>query len=194
MLSAKLGHFLDIPLAPFVKRIPLTPNVLTVIGFLVTCVAALVIPFNIRLGGILILAGGALDMLDGIAARTRGKETKFGAFLDSLLDRYSDAFLFLGLAWYFSAKENYTGAVLSLITLVGAFLISYARARAEGLGESCHVGIMERGERLILLIFGTLTGWLLPVTWIMAVLTHITVIQRIYHVRKRMREKSESVR
>jgi len=188
MLSAKLGHFLDIPLAPLIKRIPFSPNVLTVTGFLITCIAALVIPHSIRLGGILILIGGAFDMIDGIAARTGGKATKFGAFLDSVLDRYSDAFLFLALAWYFSAKGNHTGAFLSLVTLIGAFLISYTRARAEGLGESCQVGIMERPERIILLIFATLTGWLLPVLWVMAVLTHITVIQRVYHVRKTMKE------
>jgi len=189
MLSAKLGHFLDIPLAPLVKRLPFGPNVLTVTGFVVTCVAALVIPYNIRLGGILILLGGVFDVLDGIAARTRAKVTKFGAFLDSVFDRYSDAFLFLALAWYFLARGDYAGALLSIITLIGAFLISYARSRAEGLGESCQTGIMERGERLILLIFGTLTGWIVPVMWVMAVLTHITVIQRIYHVRKTMKEK-----
>ena len=189
MLSAKLGHFLDTPLAPLVKRIPFSPNVLTITGFLVTCVAALVIPHSIRLGGILILVGGAFDMIDGIAARTSGKATRFGAFLDSVLDRYSDAFLFLALAWYFSAKGDYTGAFLSIVTLIGAFVISYARARAEGLGESCHVGIMERPERILLLIFATLTGWLLPVMWVMAVITHITVIQRIYHVWKTMKEK-----
>jgi phosphatidylglycerophosphate synthase len=189
MLSAKLGHFLDIPLAPLVKRIPFSPNVLTITGFLVTCIAALVIPYNIRLAGILILVGGAFDMIDGIAARTSGRATRFGAFLDSVLDRYSDAFLFLALAWYFSAKGDCTGAFLSLVTLIGAFVISYARARAEGLGESCHVGIMERPERIILLIFATLTGWLMPVLWVMAVLTQITVIQRVYHVRKAMKEK-----
>ena len=185
MLSAKLGHFLDVPLAPLVKRIPFSPNVLTITGFLVTCVAALVIPHSIRLSGILILVGGLFDMLDGIAARTGGKETKFGAFLDSVLDRYSDAFLFLALAWYFSGRADYTGAFLSIITLIGAFLISYARARAEGLGESCRAGIMERGERLILLIFATLTGWLLPVMWVMALLTHVTVFKRVYYVWKK---------
>ena len=189
MLSAKLGHFLDVPLAPLVKRIPFSPNVLTITGFLVTCVAALIIPYSIRLGGILILVGGLFDMIDGIAARTSGKATRFGAFLDSVLDRYSDAFLFLALAWYFSGRADYTGAFLSLVILIGAFLISYARARAESLGESCHVGIMERPERIILLIFATLTGWLLPVLWVMAVMTHITVIQRIYHVWKTMKEK-----
>jgi phosphatidylglycerophosphate synthase len=184
MLSAKLGHFLDSPLAPLVKRIPFSPNALTIIGFLVTCIAALVIPHNVRLGGILILVGGAFDMIDGIAARTGGKATQFGAFLDSVLDRYSDAFLFLAIAWYLAAKGNHTGAFLSLGTLIGAFLISYARARAEGLGESCHTGIMERPERLILLIFATLTGWFVAVLWLMLVFTHVTVFQRIYHVWK----------
>lgn len=182
MLSAKLGHFLDRPLIPIVKRIRLNPNVLTVAGFVITAVAALVIPHNMKLAGLLILIGGLFDMLDGIAARINNKATKFGAFLDSLLDRYSDAFLFLSIAWYLAAKGNHTGAFISLGTLVGAFLISYARARAEGLGELCHTGIMERPERIILLVFATITGWLVPVLWIMLILTHITVAQRVCHV------------
>lgn len=189
MLSAKLGHFLDTPLRPIVERIPFSPNTLSVIGFLITTVAALVIPLNIRLGGVLILTGGIFDMLDGMVARTSGKTTKFGAFLDSVLDRYSDAFLFLAVAWYLAAKGNHTGAFLSLGTLVGAFLISYARARAEGLGESCHTGIMERPERIILLIFACLSGLLVPVLWIMLILTHVTVIQRIYHIRRIMKRE-----
>jgi len=187
MLSAKLGHFLDDPLSPILKHIPLSPNVLTIIGFLITVVAALVIPYNIKLGGILILFGGLFDMIDGIVARIKGKTSRFGAFLDSVLDRYSDAFLFLAIAWYLSERGNHMGAFLSLGTLIGAFLISYTRARAEGLGEPCHTGIMERPERIILLIFATLTGWLIPVLWIMLVLTHITVVQRIYHVWKQIR-------
>lgn len=184
MLSAKLGHFLDTPLSQIAKRIPFSPNTLTIVGFLITIVAALVIPKNLRLGGILILLGGIFDALDGVVARTRGKITQFGAFLDSVLDRYSDAFLFLAISWYFIEKSNLTGAYLSLGTLVGAFLISYARAKAEGLGESCHTGIMERPERIILLAFATITGWLMPVLWIMVIFTHITVFQRIYHVWK----------
>jgi phosphatidylglycerophosphate synthase len=189
MISAKLGHFLDKPLGPLTKRFPLSPNFLTIIGFLITLFAAIVIPHNIRLGGILILIGGMFDMLDGIVARTRGATSRFGAFLDSVLDRYSDAFLFLAIAWHLAANGHHTGALLSLGTLVGAFLISYARARAEGLGESCHVGIMERPERIVLLIFATLTGWIVPVLWIMLILTHITVFQRINHVRKIMSKK-----
>ncbi len=182
MLSAKLGHFLDTPLRPLAEKIPFSPNSLTIIGFLITVLAAFIIPYNIRLGGIVILIGGLFDMFDGIVARVGGKTTKFGAFLDSVLDRYSDAAIFLAIAWYLAEKGNHTGTFLSLGTLVGAFLISYARARAEGIGESCHTGIMERPERIILLIFAILTGWIMPVLWIMFVLTHITVIQRIYHV------------
>jgi len=186
MLSAKLGHFLDTPLRPVAKRIPFSPNILTIIGFLITVLAAFIIPYNIRLGGVVILIGGLFDMLDGIVARVGGKTTKFGAFLDSVLDRYSDAAIFLAVAWYLAEKGDHTGAFLSLGALVGAFLISYTRARAEGLGESCHTGIMERPERIILLIFAALTGWITPVLWIMLVLTHITVVQRIYHVRRKM--------
>ena len=181
MLSARLGHFLDAPLGSIAKRIPFSPNALTIAGFLITVLAAFVIPQNLKFGGILILIGGIFDMLDGIVARTKGKTSKFGAFLDSVLDRYSDAFLFLSLSYYLAANGNHTGSFLSLGTLVGAFLISYARARAEGLGESCHTGIMERPERIILLIFATLTGWIIPVLWLMLILTHITVAQRIYH-------------
>lgn len=189
MLSAKLGHFLDAPLSSIAKRIPVNPNFLTITGFLITVSAALIIPYNVKLGGICILFGGVFDMLDGIVARTSGRVTKFGAFLDSVLDRYSDAFLFLSISYYLAADGSHAGSFLSLGTLVGAFLISYARARAEGLGESCHTGIMERPERIILLIFATLTGWLVPVLWIMLVLTHITVVQRIYHVWKAMRRQ-----
>jgi phosphatidylglycerophosphate synthase len=182
VLSAKLGHFLDTPLNQIARRIPLSPNTLTIVGFLITVIAAFVIPQNIRLGGILILIGGVLDILDGAVARTKGQTTQFGAFLDSVLDRYSDAFLFLALAWYLAERGSHEGAFLSLGTLVGAFLISYTRARAEGLGKTCHTGIMERSERIILLAFAAITGWLLPILWIMLILTHITVLQRIYHV------------
>ncbi len=188
MLGAKFGHFLDTPLNHIAKRIPFSPNILTIIGFLITVIAALMIPRNIRLGGILILIGGIFDVLDGVVARARGKTTKFGAFLDSVLDRYSDAFLFLAIAWYFLNKGNLMGIYLSLGALLGAFLISYTRARAEGLGNSCHAGLMERPERILLLAFATITGWLLPILWIMLILTHFTVLQRVYYVWKQIHQ------
>lgn len=123
-------------------------------------------------------------MLDGISARVNGRVTRFGAFLDSLLDRYSDAFIFLSIAWYLASRENHSGAFLSIGSMVGAFLVSYARARAEGLNIEGKIGLMERPERIILLIIGTLTGWLIPVLWVIFIFTQITVIQRAYVVWK----------
>lgn len=184
MLSARLGHFLDKPLGPFARKITIHPNVLTIAGFFITVMAALVIPANLRLGGLLILLGGICDLGDGILARTNGRVSNFGAFLDSLLDRYSDSFLFLSVAWYLGGRGDHTGAFLSIGTMVGAFLVSYARARGEGLGIQSQVGIMERPERIILLIVATITGWLTSVLWVMFVLTHVTVIQRAYVVWK----------
>jgi phosphatidylglycerophosphate synthase len=188
VLGARLGHVLDIPLRRFALKITFNPNFITLAGFIITVYSAYVITFNMRLGGIIMLFGGLFDMLDGIVARANGKVTLFGAFLDSVLDRYADAVLFLSVAWYLAGHGSHAGALLSLGTLIGAFLISYARARAEGLGKSCHTGLMERPERILLLVIGTITGWIIPVLWIMLVLTHVTVLQRIYHTWRAMRE------
>ncbi len=187
MLSARFGHFLDEPLSSFARKIDVNPNVITIAGFLITTLAAITLPQNLVLGGALILCGGFFDMFDGVLARVNNKSTSFGAFLDSVLDRYSDSFLLLGFSWYFLKNNSISGLFLSLGTLIGALIISYARARAEGLGKNCHTGLMERPERIILMAFGALTGWVLPIMWTMLVLTHITVIQRIYHVWKLMR-------
>lgn len=184
MIGNRFGHFLDKPLSFIAKRITLSPNAITVTGFLLTLFSALILAHNLLWGGILILVSGFFDMLDGVVARTRNMSTPFGAFLDSVLDRYSDSFLFLGLSWYLFEAGSLTGVFLGLATMVGALLVSYTRARAEGLGKDCEVGIMERPERVILMAFGAITGWIMPVMWIMLVLTHITVIQRVYHVWK----------
>lgn len=179
MISYRLGHFLDRPLSPVARRVAIIhPNIFTITGFLITAAAALVIPLNLRLGGLLILVGSLCDMFDGVLARVNGRSTRFGAFLDSLLDRYSDAFIFLALAWHLAGNKDHTGAFLSIGTMLGALLVSYARARAEGLGIDNRDGLMERPERIILVIFATLTGWLKPSLWILFVLTHATVVQR----------------
>ncbi|RMG04913.1 MAG: CDP-alcohol phosphatidyltransferase family protein [Nitrospirae bacterium] len=185
MISAWLGHFLDKPLEPLARRVRVNPNLLTITGFLITTVACLFIPWQPLTGGVLILLGGAFDMFDGIVARTNGKTSPFGAFLDSVLDRYSDSFIFLSISYLFILRDDLLGAALSLGTLIGALLISYARARAEGLGLDCHTGLMERPERIILVSAGCITGYIVPVIWALFILTHITVIQRILHVRKR---------
>jgi len=187
MLSSQLGHFLDRPLLPLAKKIKVNPNIITIVGFIITTIAAITIPYNLILAGVLILCGGLFDMFDGIIARVNERATDFGAFLDSVLDRYSDSFLLLGFGWYFFKANSIAGMLLSAGTMIGTLVISYAKARAEGLGRNCHTGLMERPERIILMIFGALTGLVLPIMWIMLVLTHVTVIQRIYHVWKIMK-------
>jgi len=184
MISARLGHALDKSLEPLAKRIKANPNTLTFIGFLITVIAALVLTLSLKVGGVLILFGGLFDMLDGAVARINGKVTAFGGFLDSVLDRYSDAFIFFALAWHFGRTDDIVGVVLSLGVMLGAILTSYARARAEGAGIECKVGLIERPERILLIAFGTIVGWLAGILWIMLFLTHITVVQRVLHVRR----------
>ncbi len=174
------------PLGNVARRIPLHPNTLTIIGFLMTIAASLVLLGNLALGGLLVIAGGFFDVLDGVVARVNGKGTKFGAFLDSVLDRFSDAFVLLAMGWNLYNHDNISGALVSVLTLVSSFMISYVRARAEGLGEKCTKGILERPERIVLLSLGAISGYLVPILWIMFVLTQITVLQRIYHTWKMM--------
>lgn len=190
MLSAKLGHVFDKPLGSLARKIPLHPNTLSLIGFIITLLAAYMLTKNLRIGGVLILVGGGFDVLDGVVARVHKKSSTFGAFLDSVLDRYSDAFILMAIALYVGRQNDISGVLLCVGILVGAFLISYTRARAEGLGEECRHGLMERPERIILISFGAITGLLAPVLWIMLILTHVTVVQRIYYVWRRTSVKS----
>lgn len=182
MFSARLGHSLDRTLAPLAKLIPASPNALSITGFAVTLAAAVVLTFSPGGGAILIVAGGAFDLLDGVVARTHGKETRFGALLDSTLDRYADAALFISIAWLFFGLHDMSGLFFTIGALVGAFLTSYVRARAEGLGIGCNVGLMERPERIVLLTTACVTGWFFPIVVVLFVLGNITVVQRVVHV------------
>ena len=160
----------------------LTPNMLTVAGFFLTVGVAYVIASGyLQLGGVLVLAVGLFDMLDGALARVRALKTRFGAFLDSTLDRYSEAVLLGGVLWAY--PEPLT-ALLILIGLTGSLLVSYARARAEGLNVDCEVGLLPRPQRVILLAAGLITGYVIPALIVLAVLTNVTTVQRILHVRK----------
>lgn len=190
MLGEKFGHAFDKPLEHIAKRISFAPNTITVAGFFITLIAAIILARDLSLGGMIVLAGGVFDILDGVVARINRKGSRFGAFLDSVLDRYSDAFILSGVGWNLFNRNNYTGVVLCLGTLIGAFIISYSRARAEGLGENCSNGLLERPERVILISFGAITGLIMPVLWILVILTHFTVLQRVYHVWRVTYEKN----
>lgn len=184
MLSEKFSHFLDKPLSPLAKAFPVNPNIITFIGMIITSSSGFVIPFNLFLGGILILVGGVFDLIDGIVARVNGRTTKFGALFDSTLDRVADGFIFLGIVWHFFNTNDDIALYLTILCMIASFLISYVRARAEGLGISCNVGIIERPERLIFLAFGCLTGFLFPILLVLTILSWTTVIQRIFHAKK----------
>lgn len=186
MLSEKFSHFLDKPLAPLAKAFPVNPNIITFIGMFITSSSGFVIPFNLFLGGVLILVGGVFDLIDGVFARVNGKTTKFGALLDSTLDRIADGFIFLGIAWYFFNLSNNLALLLTILCMIASFLISYVRARAEGLGVSCNIGIIERPERIIILAFGCLTDLLFTVLLILTALSWITVFQRILYTKKQL--------
>lgn len=187
MFGARFGHFYDKPLEPLARKVKFNPNAITVAGFSVTVLGAVITAKILWLGGLVIGIGSLLDMFDGVVARTQGLESKFGAFLDSVLDRYADGLIFIGLAWYLGARNDYTGVLLCLGTWIGAFVISYTKARAEGLGIKCETGIMERPERIVLIVFGALTGWIVQVLWIMFFLSHVTAFQRVYHVWRAIR-------
>ncbi|MGB9822609.1 CDP-alcohol phosphatidyltransferase family protein [Thermodesulfovibrio sp.] len=187
MLSEKFSHFLDKPLTPLAKALPVNPNVITFIGMLITSSSGFIIPFNLFLGGIFILAGGAFDLIDGIVARVNGRATRFGALLDSTFDRIADGFIFLGISWYFFRLNDEVAFIVTVLCMIASFLISYVRARAEAVGACCSVGIIERPERLISLAFGCLTGLLYPVLVILTILSWITVIQRIFYARKQIK-------
>ena len=182
MLSNKYSHAFDKILSKSAKIIPFSPNSLSITGFLITLYACYRLSFDLQTGGVLILVGALFDMLDGAVARTKNKITRFGAFLDSVLDRYSNAFIFLAIAYNLWHVSNITGVILCFGTLLGSFMTSYSRARAEGIGEKCKLGIMERPERIILISLGTISGFIIPALWVLVVLTNITVMQRIYYV------------
>lgn len=176
------------PVVLVLDRLGMTPLSVSLIGLVITAVSGWIVARGgLFPGALVFLVGSGFDMLDGDLARLQGTVSKRGAFLDSCFDRLGEAFLFAGLTWYFATLG--TGAdpvALVLITcvVVGSITTSYVRARAEGVGETCKVGLLQRTERVIILTLALLLGlWaLLPALWFLAVATLATTIQRIVHV------------
>jgi CDP-diacylglycerol---glycerol-3-phosphate 3-phosphatidyltransferase len=174
--------------ASVVAKTGLTPNMLTMIGFVVNVVAASFLATgHLVVGGLVMIFAGLFDMLDGALAKVTNKESKFGAFLDSVVDRYSEAVILFGLFLYYYNQPGETALVQVILIysiLVGSMMISYSRARAEAMDIANEGGIMARPERIILLAIGLVfwTVLLDPVLWILAVGTQFTALQRIFYV------------
>lgn len=174
----------------YLHRWGVTPNMVTYTGFILTVgIAILLARGELFLSGFLLIAVSLLDLVDGSLARATQQSSTFGAFLDSTLDRYSESVIFLALVFYYSSIGGSQWAlVLVFLTVVGSLMVSYTRARAEALNIECKEGWLQRPERIALLIIGLISGWVIPVLAIMAVLTNFTAVQRIYQVYWKIQE------
>ena len=185
------AHRITNPMVGILSKTKITPNALTILNLAINLAAAYVIATgHFLLGGVLILVAGLFDLLDGALARFKGRPTRFGAILDSTVDRISEAAILCGLLVWYAPQQAATSKILLIFgVLIGSFLISYIRARAEGLGWQCQVGLFTRAERVIVLAVGLLTSQTLIALCVLAVFVLITVIQRLIYLWSR--EKSE---
>ena len=175
------------PLARLLLRLHVSPNQVTVAGVVLNVLAAgLIVADQPILAGGVFLVAGVMDLLDGVLARLASMATAFGAFLDSTLDRISEGVLFAAIAYRFALEGAAVDAGLTVLALLGSLLVSYTRARAEGLGVECKGGLVTRAERVILLAAGLLSGLLPYVVYLLVVATGFTVIQRIVSTFRRV--------
>ena len=177
------GTVILTPLAQFVGRLGIHPNTITLVGMLLQVGVGVLFGFGyLRLGGVLLLVISPVDALDGLLARTLGKQSRFGAFLDSTFDRISDASLILGLAAYDMWRGDFLSVALLLVATVSSMMVSYVRARAEALGFSCRIGLLTRLERILLIGVLSAVGLHQPLVWSLALLSAFTMVQRIVSI------------
>jgi CDP-diacylglycerol---glycerol-3-phosphate 3-phosphatidyltransferase len=187
-----LARYVTGPIVHLLAKTPVTPNTLTICSLLVTLVAAVLIVFNQLIAAALVmLFASFFDILDGALARSTNRVTKFGAALDSSLDRLAEAAIFIGLTIFYAIDGSILGVALSGAAMVTSLMVSYTRARAEGLGIDCQVGIFTRSERIAALVIGLLLSHfgiiLTGILMLIIVLSSITVGQRLYHIWKNTR-------
>jgi CDP-diacylglycerol---glycerol-3-phosphate 3-phosphatidyltransferase len=175
----------------------LTPNAISLTGFALNLAAAgLIVGRLFFLAGVAFIAGSLMDMLDGRYSRMSGKGTPFGAFLDSTLDRLEEGIVLIAIAAYFASRHNHLAVAAVVAAAIGSLMVSYTRARAEALGVACKVGLATRPVRVVILSVGLVFAkgaslghfeLLAPAVYVLAALTLITTVQRIWHVRKQLR-------
>jgi len=172
-----------VPMGRALGRTGISPNMLTTLGLVLTSVAAGLVAFErFRLAGLVLVLGGLMDVLDGSVARATERSTPFGGFYDSVSDRISDGLILGGIAWAVISQPRLL--LLALVALLTAFVTSYVRAKAESIDLDCSVGVLERGERAVLIMAALVFHpWAFePVLWLLAVGGAVTVVQRIHHV------------
>jgi CDP-diacylglycerol---glycerol-3-phosphate 3-phosphatidyltransferase len=177
--------------------LPIHPNILTLIGMVINIFAMVLFAKGIFMwAALVIMFAGVFDIVDGEVARRTNCDTKFGAFFDSVIDRYSDLLLLLGLIIWYAKIDRIRYVGLTGLVLIGAVLTSYTRARAESLIPACKVGFLERPERIVLLVIGALSDRMAAVLWVMAILSNWTVSQRIWYTWRELSalEREERVR
>jgi CDP-diacylglycerol--glycerol-3-phosphate 3-phosphatidyltransferase len=173
------------PVARALLRAHVRPNHLTMLGLGVSIVAACALAQGrLRVGAVLLALAGLCDFFDGSLARLANSVSAFGAFLDSVVDRYSDLVVLLGVVLYYHRAADTTGVFLTMVALVGTIMTSYTKARAQSIGVACEIGLIERPERLIVLIAGATFNLLTPAMIALAVLTNLTALQRILYMRR----------
>jgi CDP-diacylglycerol--glycerol-3-phosphate 3-phosphatidyltransferase len=178
----RFGGILE-PVAGLIGRTGVSPNVVTLVGASLNLGVAWVLAQGyMRIGGLLVPLVALFDALDGTLARLTGRRSRFGAFLDSTMDRFSEAILYLGLLFFYSQSGAGREIILIYATIVGSLMVSYTRARAEGLGLDCKVGLLTRLERAVVLIIALVLDQVSIGLWVLAILTNFTALQRMYHV------------
>lgn len=176
-------RYFEEPLARSLMAIGLTPNRVTILGLLVSAGCAYLLSQGMFLaGGAVLIFAGMMDMVDGALARRSGTASPRGALLDSVVDRVAEATVFLGLLVYYLDPVSAAEIVLINVSLAGSFMVSYLRARGEGLGVDCRVGIMTRPERVVALAVGLLLGQVTIALAVIAVLTVFTSLHRFWHI------------
>jgi phosphatidylglycerophosphate synthase len=217
------------PFITLMHKIGVTPNMITSIGFILNIVAAIIFiigaeqadrtdMFYVGWGGFTILIAGLFDMMDGRLARIANLSSSFGAFYDSVMDRYSELVMFLGICFYLISQDYFLSSLFAFVALIGSIMVSYIRARAEGLGIDCSVGMMQRPARVVTIgasamfcgifyyfvddfipiksgaftLFETISIFTLPVAFV-AVMANYTALQRLMHVKKELDKKDRNV-
>ena len=191
-IRRNLAYRITNPIVGILSKSGITPNALTFINLALNIVAAYVIATgHFLLGGGLVLVSGLFDLLDGALARFTKQTTKFGAILDSTVDRISEAALLCGLLIWYLARGGRLEIVLIFAVLIGSFLVSYVRARAEGLGWQCQIGLFTRAERVIVLAIGLLINQIFIALCVLVVFAFTTVVQRLVYLWKQGKIKGD---